>query len=182
MANWVALQQMVNFAMAATNCSTLSLGELREMNSPWCLQVQERSSDRNAAAGQLLNFVDAKLVPGNISAYNELICSLVRCEQWQCADMIDKDLADKCRRRLQQNDAKHGMVSQQPRKLCLSRRLSYQFALYPISLHYLVPAVAVLQLHSAIVILPAFYRRHLNTHDFQQTHLGPFFHSKLLYR
>jgi len=59
--------------------------------------------------------------------------------------------------------------------ICPKQLILYQFALYPISLHYLVPAVAVLQLHSAIVILPAFYRRHLNTHDFQQTHLGPVF-------
>ena len=72
-----------------------------------CEQTQ-RSSGEQAAVGKLLDYVARKLVDDDVSAFKQLIYSLVRTEQLQCAALLDKDLTDKYLQEFIENDSEYG--------------------------------------------------------------------------
>jgi len=70
-------------------------------------QVQMRIDDQTAV-GRLLDIVTEKLVGDDVSAFNQLVYSLVRTDQQQCARMLDNDLTEKYLQDMAENDSKHG--------------------------------------------------------------------------
>jgi len=61
--------------------------------------------DDQTAVGRLLDIVTSKLDGEDVSAFNQLVRSLVKTDQLRYARMLDEDLAEKYR---QQNDSEHG--------------------------------------------------------------------------
>jgi len=64
--------------------------------------------DGQTAVGRLLDIVTEKLDSDDVSAFNQLVYSLVMTDQRQYAAMLDEDLTEKYLQDLAENDSKHG--------------------------------------------------------------------------
>jgi len=68
----------------------------------------QQMSDKKTAVGRLLDIVHDKLIDDNVSAFNQLVYSLVRTDQQQCAKWLDEDLTGKYIQQVADEDSKHG--------------------------------------------------------------------------
>jgi len=63
------------------------------------------SMSEQDATGKLLDLVRAKLVGDDQTPFEQLVYALVRTEQWECAKVLDKQLAEQY---LQDRGSKYG--------------------------------------------------------------------------